>query len=195
MSRSSYHRLSLAHQYHYPRGRRSSYRSRHRRWGWLHRSAPASGLSPSPTVTWAQGCLAQLLGPWVPQDGVMGPGTQQAIQQFQTQQQLPPTGMLDDNTVSVLQTACSGQPTAQDSAGAFPAAPPAAPPPMPPPALAQQPTPPPSAARRHHAPNPAGGNTPEMEGELALGRGQPEEHRHVGRWIYDQRGRIVVLDV
>jgi peptidoglycan hydrolase-like protein with peptidoglycan-binding domain len=60
-------------------------------------------------LPWAQACLAQLLGPQVVQDGVMGPNTRQAIQQFQTQGQLPVTGVLDATTVSALQAACSGQ--------------------------------------------------------------------------------------
>jgi outer membrane protein OmpA-like peptidoglycan-associated protein len=102
-------------------------------------------LTPSPTVAWAQGCLAQLLGSEVPQDGIMGPDTRQAVMQFQMQQQLPPTGMLDDNTVQALQAACSGQQAAPDSGRMVSAPPPA--PPQPPPAqqsTAQQPT-----ARRH----------------------------------------------
>ena len=80
-----------------------------RRWPWLYRDIWGDGLIPSPTVTWAQACLAKLLGPGVPQDGILGPATRQAIEQFQMQQQLPPTGMLDDNTVNALQAVCSGQ--------------------------------------------------------------------------------------
>jgi hypothetical protein len=63
-------------------------------------------------VAWAQACLAQLIGPWVPQDGIIGPGTRQAIAQFQGQQQLPPTGVLDDTTLEALQAACGGRPEA-----------------------------------------------------------------------------------
>ena len=62
-----------------------------------------------PQVAWAQSCLAQVLGPWVVQDGIMGPATQGAIRTFQEQQQLPPTGVLDGNTVNALQTACGSQ--------------------------------------------------------------------------------------
>jgi peptidoglycan hydrolase-like protein with peptidoglycan-binding domain len=58
-------------------------------------------------VSWAQSCLGNLLGPWVPQDGFLGPTTQQAVQQFQMQQSLPPTGILDDSTLGALQAACS----------------------------------------------------------------------------------------
>jgi hypothetical protein len=90
------------------RGYRRRWPWLHRRWSWLYQGMPQDGLASSPMVTWAQGCLAQLLGPGVPQDGIMGPGTQQAIQQFQMQQQLPVTGMLDDDTVRALQAACSG---------------------------------------------------------------------------------------
>jgi Putative peptidoglycan binding domain/Lysine-specific metallo-endopeptidase len=79
------------------------------RWPWLYRGISRYGLIPSPMVTWAQACLAQLFGPWVPQDGVQGPGTRQAIEQFQMQQHLPATGMLDDDTAGALQAICSGQ--------------------------------------------------------------------------------------
>ena len=65
--------------------------------------------TPSQWVQWAQACLAQLIGAWVPQDGLMGPATQRAVQMFQMQQQLPPTGALDDSTVGALRTACSAQ--------------------------------------------------------------------------------------
>jgi outer membrane protein OmpA-like peptidoglycan-associated protein len=127
-----------------PRGRSSRRGGRGRRWPWLHHGGSGGGAIPSPLVTWAQGCLAQLIGPQVPQDGLMGPGTQQAIQQFQMQQQLPPTGILDSNTISALQAACSGQQTdgqqaAQDvgpppSQAPAPQAPaPQAPPPQAPP--------------------------------------------------------------
>jgi Putative peptidoglycan binding domain len=69
-----------------------------RRWPWLHADA---GQPPE-----AQGCLAQLFGPEAVQDGA---SMQQAIQQFQAQQQLPPTGVLDDNTMNALQAACAAQ--------------------------------------------------------------------------------------
>jgi peptidoglycan hydrolase-like protein with peptidoglycan-binding domain len=55
---------------------------------------------------WAQSCLAQALGPWVLQDGIMGPNTQGAIRTFQERQQLPVTGVLDGVTVDALQAAC-----------------------------------------------------------------------------------------
>ena len=77
------------------------------RWPWLHRGAWRDGLFHPPTVAWAQACLVQVLGPGVPQDGVMGPGMRRAIEQFQMQQQLPSTGMLDGDTISALQAVCS----------------------------------------------------------------------------------------
>lgn len=40
----------------------------------------------------------------------MGPQTRQALRTFQSQQQLPPTGMLDPNTSSTLQSACAPPP-------------------------------------------------------------------------------------
>lgn len=88
-------------------GRGSGGGVRGRFWG---QSQGGYGWHPDPQVQWAQGCLAQLVGPGVPQNGIMGPQTQQALQTFQSQQQLPPTGMLDPNTMNALQAACSGPP-------------------------------------------------------------------------------------
>jgi peptidoglycan hydrolase-like protein with peptidoglycan-binding domain len=56
-----------------------------------------------------QSCLAQVLGSWVVQDGIMGPATQGAIRTFQEQQQMPVTGVLDGPTVNALQAACGSQ--------------------------------------------------------------------------------------
>jgi len=154
-----------------PSGRLRRSFGRRRRWGWLHRGRPGYALRPSPTVTWAQGCLAQLIGQWVPQDGIMGPATRQAIVQFQMQQQLPSTGMLDDTTVSALQAACSGQQAAQDGSGVVPPPAPASPPPAAQPPASQQPM-----GRRH------GGNPPptqeigEAEAEYPP-REQPRQKR------------------
>ncbi len=84
---------------------------RGRRWNFLHPTwVPPT---PDPQVTWAQSCLAQSVDPSVPQDGLMGPQTQQAIRTFQMQQQLPPTGILDPNTMTALQAACRGQSAAR----------------------------------------------------------------------------------
>jgi Putative peptidoglycan binding domain len=82
------------------------------RWRWLgggEQEPMAASVLP-----WAQSCLAQLFGPGVVQDMA---STRQAIQQFQTQQQLPVTGDLDGNTVSALQAACSAQQGGGQDAG------------------------------------------------------------------------------
>ena len=78
------------------------------------------------TVAWAQNCLAQVIGPWVPQDGTLGPATLRAIRTFQTQTQLPTSGTLDGNTLAALQQACqpAAAPAPQDN---MPPAPPSDP--------------------------------------------------------------------
>jgi Putative peptidoglycan binding domain len=143
----------------------------------------AQSLGPQ-WVSWAQSCLAQAVGTWVPQNGVMGKATRHAISKFQKQQQLPATGMLDAATINALQAACSGQ------AGAAPSPATAAPPPPPAPAAPPAPAgddvaaataaasgsgaPPPDAA-----PPDAGAPAPDApSGELYLGRGR----RHRRRW-------------
>jgi len=83
---------------------------RGRRWRGLRRRS-----SSDPRVQWAQSCLAKVVDPSVPQDGTLDPQTQQAIMSFQSQQQLPPTGQLDNNTVAALQQACSAQAQSQTS--------------------------------------------------------------------------------
>jgi peptidoglycan hydrolase-like protein with peptidoglycan-binding domain len=101
--------------------------------------------TPGAYSQWAAGmqaCLAQVVGPWVPQNGIIGPQTRRAVQIFQGQQQIPVTGMLDAATVAALQAACSGQgPGAQapplDSG--VPPAPPGPPPAAGPPAEAGPP--------------------------------------------------------
>src|SRR5262249_30105625 len=61
------------------------------RWPWLYRGGyggfgGVGGFdADSQTVSWAQGCLAQLVGSWVPQDGMMGPSTRRALRMFQSQ--------------------------------------------------------------------------------------------------------------
>ena len=45
-------------------------------------------------------------GPWVVQDGVMGPNTIRALRTFQEHQQLPVTGVLDEATAGALHAAC-----------------------------------------------------------------------------------------
>jgi Putative peptidoglycan binding domain len=81
---------------------------RGRRWPWLYR-AGWEGAPPDETVRWAQACLARLLGPGVPQDGILGVLTQNAIRQFQAEQQIPATGMLDGDTIAAIRAACGEQ--------------------------------------------------------------------------------------
>jgi peptidoglycan hydrolase-like protein with peptidoglycan-binding domain len=88
-----------------------------------------SQTMPPQWVLWAQSCLAQTVGSWVPQTGRLGQGTRKAIRIFQSQRQLPATGQLDATTVNALKAACSRQAAA--SVGA-PAPPPPPPPPTPP---------------------------------------------------------------
>jgi hypothetical protein len=175
---------------------RSRYRGYRRRWPWLSQGGDA-GPPSSPLVAWAQSCLAQLVGPWVPQDGILSPTTQQAITQFQTMQQLPPTGALDDDTVGALQAACNPQ----FAQGAPPPMPPIAPiPPLPPPPPAPAAPPPPQAAAspepppapHHHVhavPSPPGEIA---EGELSFREDQPRELRRTGRWVR-RHDRIVLF--
>lgn len=91
---------------------------RHQRWGY-----GAQGDTSSQWAAGIQACLAQLVGPWVPQNGIIGPRTRRAVQIFQGQQQMPVTGLLDSATVAALQSACSSQ-------AAGPPGPSAAPPPV-----------------------------------------------------------------
>src|SRR5450755_1731592 len=108
---------------------------RRRRWGWLGQAGSNAPPLSSDWVAWAQACLGRVVGPWVPQDGVMGPETVRAIQMFQTQQQLTVTGLLDGGTISALQAACSAP-------AAGPPPPPVSLPVGPPPPLAGPPPPP-----------------------------------------------------
>jgi len=71
------------------------------------------------SIAWAQGCLSQITGNMIPQDGRMGPATRRAIQTFQTQIQLLPSGALDDNTLAALQQACQADAGADDAGGPF----------------------------------------------------------------------------
>ena len=97
-----------------PHGGHWRYRHFHRRWPWLYRTGfGLGGFTQDPqSIAWAQGCLSQITGTMIPQDGVMGPATREAIRMFQSQQQVPRTGMLDDATMAALRDAC------QDSGGA-----------------------------------------------------------------------------
>lgn len=129
-----------------------------RRW-WRYR--PQGAYSQ-----WAAGiqaCLAQVVGPWVPQNGIIGPQTRRAVQMFQGQQQMPATGILDGATVAALQSACSGQ-------APSPQGPPAdagAPPPPAPPAIVGPPGPPASAGPAASE-GPSGAGAPDAAGEAEI---------------------------
>ena len=91
------------------------YRTRYSygRSGWPWRTGWGSSYGAEPVdpqlVLWAQSCLTQWIGSWVPQTGTLGPATRRALRLFQSQQQLPPTGALDADTVTALKKASSGQ--------------------------------------------------------------------------------------
>jgi peptidoglycan hydrolase-like protein with peptidoglycan-binding domain len=78
-------------------------------WWRRHRSGSGDSTQDQQSIGWAQNCLAQITGAQVPQSGRMGPSTRRAIRKFQMQNQLPPTGRLDQNTMSALQQACGDQ--------------------------------------------------------------------------------------
>ena len=147
----------------------------------------AAQALPPQWIAWAQSCLAQVVGSWVPQDGIMSKATRHAIKKFQQQQQLPPTGMLDAATVTALQTACSPQAAPAPSQAAPPPPPPAAP--APPAgddvaaatAAASAGAPPADAAAGGAPPaDPSAGAAPDAPaGEFYLGRG--------GRWRQRRR--------
>lgn len=59
-------------------------------------------LPPAHTVAGAQERLNHLHVYSGPVDGELGPMTRSAIERFQRQQRLPPTGALDDETVACL---------------------------------------------------------------------------------------------
>jgi Putative peptidoglycan binding domain len=102
----------MGHPDHWPERARPGLAGRWRwfhpgqRWPWLYLGAWVEGGVPSRTVIWAQACLSRLLGIELPQNGLVGPDTQQAIVSFQAQQNLPSSGALDENTVSALQATC-----------------------------------------------------------------------------------------
>jgi peptidoglycan hydrolase-like protein with peptidoglycan-binding domain len=61
--------------------------------------------APSPAselILWVQSTLEGLLGDGVPQTGILDLATRRAISTFQSQQQLPATGVPDEATVSAL---------------------------------------------------------------------------------------------
>jgi peptidoglycan hydrolase-like protein with peptidoglycan-binding domain len=144
---------------------------RGRRWQGLYGGAPFGGIAPDPQVSWAQGCLAQSVDPSVPQDGILGPQTRQAIQSFQAQQQLRSSGVLDPDTVSALQAACSGQQGPQPPAAAQP-------PPPPPPQ-----GPPPPSGPHSHGPHPP---QSEFEAEFPFDLHPRERFDQRDRWRRDR---------
>jgi outer membrane protein OmpA-like peptidoglycan-associated protein len=86
------------------------FRHRFRRWPWLQTGFGFGGLAQDPqSVAWAQGCLSQITGNMIPQTGHLDMATRSAIRMFQTQQQLPATGVPDDATMAALQAACGAQ--------------------------------------------------------------------------------------
>jgi hypothetical protein len=145
------------------RGSRPGQRGGQSRWRYRRRSygyGAQGGASQ-----WAvgiQACLAQLVGSWVPQNGIIGPRTRRAIQMFQGQQQLPVTGLLDQTTANAIQAACSGPAAGPPGDGAGP------PPPPPSPG-------PPDAAGAADAPPP--GDAPPDAGEAEIGAEAEQELR------------------
>ena len=81
------------------------------RGSWWRRNRFSSGDSTQDqqSLGWAQNCLAQITGSQVSQTGRMGHHTRRAIRKFQMQNQLQPTGRLDQNTMSALQQQCGDQ--------------------------------------------------------------------------------------
>jgi len=75
-------------------------------WRWEGRAWGVDAAADRSQILSAQSCLAQVLGAWVLQDGVMGSNTLRAIRAFQEQRQLPVTGVLDGATADALQAAC-----------------------------------------------------------------------------------------
>ena len=94
---------------------------------WTRILTPSAPQEDPQIVSWAQSCLAHVVGGWVPQDGNLGNLTRRAIQMFQTQAQLPSNGTLDVNTLSALQHACeaptAAPPFSEPDAGASPRSP------------------------------------------------------------------------
>lgn len=64
------------------------------------------GLPEHHRISWAQSCLAQILGSWVVQDGAFGPNTAHALRKFQEQNGLPVSGALDEATAQTLHQNC-----------------------------------------------------------------------------------------
>jgi hypothetical protein len=135
-------------------------------------------------VGWAQQCLRNVIGPWVPQTGRMSKATRRAIRIFQKRNRLPATGLLDGATEATLRNACGGQAAAPADSSIPPQAEPpqdAVPPEGPP--LAQAPPPPPpeepaTDAGADAAPTDSGGAEPDAAaadgGDSEIGELQQE---------------------
>lgn len=96
------------------RGRRGFFR-RGLRGGWF---GSGGGFTQDPQSNgWAMQCLTQLTGVQGLYRGRRGHRMRRAIRRFQTQNQLSPTGRLDDDTMAALQEACGGD--QGDNDGAF----------------------------------------------------------------------------
>lgn len=153
-------RTSSSSSYGGKRGGQSRWSHRRRLWRGM---GSAGGYSQ-----WASGiqaCLGQLVGPWVPQNGIIGPRTRRAVQIFQQQQQLPVTGLLDSATIAALQSACSAPPSAASQA----------PEPAPPP-TAPDSTPAAAGPPEQAAPSDAG--TPPSAGEAEISENELEFEAH-----------------
>jgi hypothetical protein len=127
-------------------------------------------------------------------DAVMGPLTRRALQTFQHQNGLPPTGDLDAATVQALQAACTG--AAPTPLPSQPTEPPAGPPPdaaAPPAPDAAAPPPDGGAAPgdgADGAPAPAApADGAEPQGEILLGRHEGESEQE---FVVDGAARVEV---
>jgi len=95
------------------RGRRGLFR-RGLRSGWF--GSGGSLTQDAQSNGWAMQCLAQVTGVQGLRHGRRGHRMRRAIRRFQTQNQLSPTGRLDDDTMAALQEACGGDQGANDGA-------------------------------------------------------------------------------
>lgn len=104
----------MAHAHSGGRGQGHRQRSTSGRWaGWSRPyrwgSTGYGGDTYDPDlVSSVQACLAQTVGPWVPQNGRLGRATRHALRAFQSQQGLPVNGVPDPDTVAQLQKSCGG---------------------------------------------------------------------------------------
>src|SRR5277367_808803 len=91
-------------------GRRSFFRRQKRirrdGYGYAGDSDPTAGGAQQQDLSWAQGCLSQILGPWVRQTGRWDFTTKRAIRIFQSRSRLQVTGSLDRATRAAMRQAC-----------------------------------------------------------------------------------------